>query len=60
MIQFHETVMGRQFFDGQLPKLIRAIERLSDNTERLADAVEKLNAKMEEKENGVGPKRPEN
>lgn len=29
-IQFHETQLGRQFFEGQLPKLIKAINRTAD------------------------------
>ena len=35
-MQFFETVMGRRFFEGQLPSLIKAVNRL-------ADAVEKAN-----------------
>ena len=34
--QLHETPYGRQFFDSQLPNLIKAINRL-------AEAVEKQN-----------------
>ena len=34
-INFHETVMGRRFFEGQLPKLIKAIE---DNTAEMKRA----------------------
>lgn len=25
-LQFHETVMGRRFFEGNVPRLIKAIE----------------------------------
>ncbi len=28
---FHETVMGRRFYEGQLPKLIKALEKIADN-----------------------------
>lgn len=35
MIRFDETVRGRKFFDGQLPKLIKAI---TENTEELKRA----------------------
>lgn len=38
-IQFHETVRGQRFFDIQLPKLTKAIERL-------AEAKEKENTKI--------------
>lgn len=33
-IQFHETVRGQRFFDVQLPKLTRAIERLAEAKEK--------------------------
>ncbi len=33
-IQFHESVYGQRFFDMQLPKLIKAIERLAEATEQ--------------------------
>lgn len=33
MIQFHETVMGRQFFQGTVPRLTKAIERIADALE---------------------------
>ncbi len=42
-IQFHETGYGRRFFDVQLPKLIKGIERLTE-------AIEKQNKIMEGKE----------
>ena len=32
-IQFHETTYGRRFFEGQLPSLIKAINRLADANE---------------------------
>lgn len=31
MIQFHETRMGKQFFEGRLPALIEAVQSLSEN-----------------------------
>lgn len=34
MIQFHETVMGHRFFEGQLPALIRALERIAGSLEK--------------------------
>lgn len=45
MVQFHETTYGKRFFDSQLPKLIKSLERI-------ADALEKQNQiKQEEKDN---------
>lgn len=35
-IQFHETVMGHRFFEGQLPALIKGINRLADIQEENA------------------------
>lgn len=44
MPAFHETVMGKRFFESQLPKVIKALERI-------ADALEKqIEIKKEEKE----------
>lgn len=43
MPRFHETGYGRKFFERQLPDLIRAVERV-------ADALEKQNKLLEEKE----------
>ena len=42
-IQFHDTVYGRRFFEHQLPKLIGGVERLSEDVERLASAIERQN-----------------
>lgn len=30
MTQFFETLMGKRFFEGTVPKLARAVERLAD------------------------------
>jgi hypothetical protein len=34
-VPFHITVMGRRFYEAQLPKLIAEIERLGDELERI-------------------------
>lgn len=34
MNAFHETQYGRRFFDGQLPRLIKALERIADALEK--------------------------
>lgn len=44
MPQFHETVYGKRFFDSQLPKLIKTLERI-------ADALEKQNELKEKEKN---------
>lgn len=33
MPQFHETGMGKRFFDAQLPNLIRQLTRIADALE---------------------------
>jgi hypothetical protein len=33
MVQFFETIMGRRFFEGHVPKLLRELERLNNNLE---------------------------
>lgn len=40
-LHFHETVRGAKFFDHDIPALIKAINRLSDELEK--------NRKLEEK-----------
>ena len=48
-INFHETVMGRRFYDAQLPSLIKSIDRL-------AKAVEEQNALLKEGKEVIAPK----
>lgn len=33
MIQFYETVMGKRFFEGTVPSLVRALERIANALE---------------------------
>ena len=40
-IQFHETVMGKRFFDAQLPNLIRQLTRIADALEEANELKEK-------------------
>ncbi len=35
-MEFFQTVMGKQFFDSTLPRLVRAVERLAQATEERA------------------------
>ena len=46
-MQFHETVMGQRFFQGQLPKLIKALEKIGAELERANDLKEKELAKKQ-------------
>ena len=36
-MQFHETGYGRRFFESQLPKLIKALERIADSLEKMQE-----------------------
>ena len=38
-MNFFETQMGRRFFEGQLPQLIKALQGISDNLSRPATAI---------------------
>ena len=41
MLEFARTIMGKTFFEGTIPRLIKSLERI-------ADALEKANAMEEE------------
>ena len=47
MSDFYQTIMGQKFFNGQLPELVRSINRL-------ADAIEESN-RLRQKEEKPGP-----
>lgn len=34
-IDFHQTPMGRKFYEAQIPQLIRGINRVADNLEKV-------------------------
>lgn len=33
-MKFYETMFGKRFFDSQLPKLIKVLERIADALEK--------------------------
>ena len=35
MLKFHETVMGKRFFEKQLPDLIKALEKIGSELEKM-------------------------
>jgi len=39
--KFFQTIMGRSFFDGQLPRLIKALEKIGCELERFNNSQEK-------------------
>lgn len=39
--QFFQTRMGQRFYEHTMPELVRAVERLNENLERLAAATER-------------------
>jgi hypothetical protein len=46
MDTFFRTMMGRQFFEGTMPSLVRELKRLNDNLE--ADRKERAKLRGEE------------
>lgn len=44
MISFHNTIMGRTFFEGHIPRLIRALEKIGKNLEKEDQEAELINA----------------
>lgn len=55
MVQFHETMMGRKFYENDLPGLVKAVNRLADAVEesnRLTAAIGKEVIASAEKSDG--------
>jgi len=48
-IPLHKTAMGRDFFDRNMPALVKQLSRLNDNLEKLI----KQNEPKEEKKDGT-------
>ena len=47
-LRFHETRMGRTFFERDVPELVRQLARLNELLERLADGPDGPDATKEE------------
>lgn len=41
MPAFHETMLGKRFFENQLPKLIKELKRIADALEKQNELKEK-------------------
>ena len=41
-LNFHETLMGKKFIEGTIPTLVSAVENLTKQVKRLADATERI------------------
>ena len=56
-LNFHDTIMGRRFFNGQIPDITGELRKLNTNIEALSEAVSLLASLMtqEETENGCTP-----
>lgn len=54
MVQFHETVMGKRFFENTLPSMVDEIHKLKVSNEQMAQAlleeIHKLNENLRPKE----------
>lgn len=48
MIQFHETVMGKRFFEVTLPKLTQAVDRLAETKEKEVSNTNDILKKLDE------------
>jgi len=42
MPQLHETPMGRKFFESDIPKISKALTRIADALEKIANSKEEL------------------
>ena len=45
--KFFQTGMGRQFYEGTLPRLVQQATRIADGIERLTSGVERLSSALE-------------
>ena len=41
MSDFHSTYMGRQFYEGTVPEILKELKKANANLERIALALEK-------------------
>ena len=55
MVDFYQTVMGKRFFEGQIPKIIASMDKLAGSMDRLSSAIEKSNELAEKKAGGYAP-----
>ena len=56
-IEFFQTVMGKQFYEGTMPALVRELSRLNKNLEKLIQLQERPHEAAEEGL-GQGPVEP--
>ena len=42
MPQFHETLMGREFYQGRFPQLLKILEKRNDLAEKQIEAAKEL------------------
>ena len=65
MPQFHETMQGRKFFEADLPRLIKALEKIADELYKVNNKWEKeieanirgtvsIKQEKEEEDTGLG------
>ena len=48
MTELHETIRGARLFDGQIPQLVRSLERIAIAIERVVDNMEDAEDEVEE------------
>ncbi len=47
-MKFFQTMMGRKFFEGQLPRLIKALEKIAEELKRANDLKEEAKEEVNE------------
>jgi hypothetical protein len=50
MNEFFRTMMGKVFFEGTMPRLVKEIARLNDNLEKQRELTEKMFASQLERD----------
>ena len=55
MIQFHETRLGRMFYERDVPELVRQLQRLNEALERIAEGFVKSEPQESETTKDPGP-----
>lgn len=40
-MEFFQTIMGKRFFEGHVPRLVKALEKIAEELERANDLKEK-------------------
>lgn len=50
MPEFFQTMMGKKFYESDMPKLIKSLDKIATQMERLNDNLEKMNSSTDKRE----------